>query len=138
MALAEILARPLIVTLKELQWPIDLVTPVPAGRIHQEERGYNQAALLARPVALGCGIPYRPRALVKIKEARSQVGLTFAERYQNVSGVFLARPAIVQGKNVLVIDDVTTSGATLEACAKAILTARATKVYGLTLARTQR
>lgn len=134
-ALGEIMARPLIGYLKSLAWPVDILMPVPAGRRRKQDRGYNQAALLARPVALGCGIPYRSTALRKIKEIRSQVGLGREERRSNVAGAFQANPKLVKSLIVLIIDDVTTSGATIEACASALLTAGATGVYGLTLTR---
>ncbi|HEX7973085.1 MAG TPA: double zinc ribbon domain-containing protein, partial [Anaerolineales bacterium] len=89
-ALGEILARPLIQRLFELDWKIDLVVPVPAGAARQAQRGYNQAALLARPVALGCGLRYNSHALVKMRETRSQVGLTRRERQINVLDAFRA------------------------------------------------
>jgi len=75
-ALGEILARPLIEITNSLSSEIDAVVPVPIGIARKAERGYNQAALLGFPIALGCGIPYRPGWLVKIRETRSQVGLT--------------------------------------------------------------
>ncbi|MBN1146826.1 MAG: ComF family protein [Anaerolineales bacterium] len=121
--------------LRDLEWAIDLVTAVPIGAARRAERGYNQAALLALSLALGSVITYQPRALTKARETLSQVGLTFIERRDNVSGAFQARTRIVRGKCVLVVDDVTTSGATIEACSTALLEAGAREVYGLTLAR---
>lgn len=134
-ALGEILARPLIQRLFELNWKIDLVTPVPSGAMRQAQRGYNQAALLARPLALGCGLRYQPHALAKRRETRSQVGLTRRERQMNVRDAFRADPGAVAGRSVLVVDDVLTSGATLRACAAALLQAGAAQVFALTLAR---
>jgi len=134
-ALGEILARPLIMMLHNLNWEIDLVTAVPIGVARRAQRGYNQAALLALPLAMGCGITYEPLALTKVRDTRSQVGLTADERRENVSGAFQARAKYVSGKCVLVVDDVTTSGATLEACSSALLSAGAREVYGLTLSR---
>lgn len=135
LAMGEVLARPMIQILNKISWPIDFVVPVPSGIARQRERGYNQAALLARPLALATGLSYRPQALVKVRETRSQVGLTARERQSNVAEAFQAQPRLVEGRRVLVVDDVTTSGATLDACGEALLTGGALEVYGLTLAR---
>ncbi|HWQ84496.1 MAG TPA: ComF family protein [Anaerolineales bacterium] len=135
MALGESLARPLAGLLRGLAWRIDLVCPVPMGVARQQQRGYNQATLLALPLALACGLPYRPGALQKVRQTRTQVGLSRSARRQNVAGAFQAEARLVQGKTVLVVDDVATSGATLDACAAAVLDAGAQAVYGLTLAR---
>ncbi len=137
MALGEILSHPLIQMLRELNWQIEIVTPVPQGHIRQETRGYNQAALLAFPLALNFRLAYRPEVLVKVRETRSQVGLSLAERFENVAGVFKANPKIAKGKTILVIDDVTTSGATMQACGSALMDAGASLVYSLTLARAE-
>jgi len=134
-ALGEVLSRPLIELVKQLSWKPDLMTPVPASLARRKRRGYNQASMLALPVALGCGITYQPGALVKTKNTPTQVGLTAAERRDNVRGAFQARRHYVEGKSVLVVDDITTSGATIRACADALLRAGARQVYGLTLAR---
>jgi ComF family protein len=134
-ALGEILAREMIHTLSLTAWKVDLVAPVPISLSRRSERGYNQAALLARPIALYYGLGYRPKALVKSRETRSQVGLTVEERKANVNGAFFAEQRIVKGKNILVVDDVTTSGATLNACAQVLRLAGAKEIYCLTLAR---
>jgi len=133
--MGEVLSRPLIQMLREFRWPVDLVTAVPVGVARRAERAYNQAALLAWPLANGCSLPYQSRALVKSRETRTQVGLNRMERRQNVEMAYQARREFVAGKNVLVIDDVATSGATLDACTKALLDAGANQVFGLTLAR---
>jgi competence protein ComFC len=134
-ALGEILARPMIDCLSLTTWKLELVLPVPISLSRRAERGYNQAALLARPIALCFGLKYRPQALKKSRETRSQVGLTVEERRANVLGAFVAEKSIVKGKNILVVDDVTTSGATLNACGQALRMAGANEVYCLTLAR---
>jgi ComF family protein len=114
---------------------VELVTPVPLGVARHAQRGYNQSALLAFPLALSSKLAYGSQALIKVREARSQVGLSLAERFENVAGAFQASPKIVAGKTILIVDDVTTSGATMQACATALLQAGAHQVYGLTLAR---
>lgn len=133
--LGEMLARPLVELAQSEKWIIDLIIPVPLGLARLAERGYNQSSLLARPLSLALNVPYRPQWLTRAKETRSQVGLTAAERRLNVSGAFVAHPTRVTGQRVLLVDDVTTSGSTLEACAEALFTAGARQVYGLTFAR---
>jgi competence protein ComFC len=134
-SLGEVLGRPLIGFLHELGWQVEKVIPVPLGVARLRERGYNQTALIARPLALGAGIAYCPQALRRIRETRSQVGLSILQRKENVAGAFQANPKWATGRSLLVLDDVATSGATLEACATALMKAGARQVYGLTLAR---
>lgn len=134
-ALGDELAQPLIRLFVMTGWVIDLVTVVPSGVARQVERGYNQAALLARPLALSQGIPFFSASLHKSRETRSQVGLNMQERRKNVEGAFQADSGSVQGKRVLLIDDLVTSGATVAACTLALIQAGARQVYVLTLAR---
>ena len=133
--LGEKLARSLVEVVQNEGWIFDLIIPVPLGLARLAERGYNQSSLLAKPLSLALDVPYRPQLLARAKETRSQVGLTAAERRLNVSGAFVAHPSRVKGQRVLIVDDVTTSGATLEACSEALFTAGARQVYGLTFAR---
>lgn len=116
-------------------WHIDVIAPIPLGNVRQKERGYNQAALLAKPVARQLKIPYQPKIVRRTRETISQVTLTLADRKTNVAGAFKAKQELVNGKNVLIIDDITTSGSTLEACAEALFSAGAKNVYGMTVAR---
>jgi len=134
-SLGEILSRPLVNMLVSFNWELDLITAVPIGVDRKAQRGYNQASLLALPLALGSRKPFRSQALVKIRETPSQIGLSYAGRFNNVAKAFDAKKDLVQGKRVLVIDDVTTSGATMDACASALFEAGSSKVFGLTLAR---
>ena len=134
-ALGDVLSNHLVSLLKELCWPVDLVIPVPLGVARLNERGYNQSALLARPIALEMRLDYQPKALERIRETRSQVDLNAAERRDNVAGAFRASHAAVNGRQILVVDDVTTSGATLDACSAALKEAGARRVYGITLTR---
>ncbi|MCK5430000.1 MAG: ComF family protein [Anaerolineales bacterium] len=116
-------------------WKVNMVVPVPLGVARLTERGYNQAALLAMPLALSTEIQYKPNVLKRIIETRTQVGLTFEQRKVNVEGAFIADAHQVANNRILLVDDVATSGATLDACASALLIVGATDVYGLTLAR---
>jgi competence protein ComFC len=134
--LGEILSRKLIGYLNALEWEIDLVSPVPLGHVRLKERGYNQAGLIARPLASGSGILYNDKAVFRIRETHSQVGLTATQRKINVDGAFRADPFQVAYQSILIVDDITTSGATIEACATALMEVGARQVYGLTLART--
>ncbi|MDH5507737.1 MAG: ComF family protein [Anaerolineae bacterium] len=119
-----------------LNWDIDLVVPVPLSKGRLRERGYNQAAALARPLAWAWGLCYSDAALRKIRETSSQVSLSLDQRKANVVGAFSANPRIALNRNILVVDDVMTTGATLDACAAALKQAGAQYIYGLTLART--
>ena len=130
------MSRPMIDYLILTGWMIDLVSPVPLGVARLKERGYNQAALLARPIALALTLTYKPNAVRRIRETRTQVGLALDQRRANVEGAFSSNSAIVSGKNLLIVDDVTTSGATLDACADALIGCGANQVYALTFART--
>jgi ComF family protein len=133
--LGEVMARPMLHLLQATGWQVEVVIPVPLGLARLKERGYNQASMLAWPIAIALNARYRPRALRRERETRSQVGLSAAERRLNMADAFGAQGQWVSDQNVLVVDDVTTSGSTLDACAAALLRAGAAKVYGLTLAR---
>jgi ComF family protein len=135
MGLGDALASAMSASIRSLDWQIEIVAPVPLSRKRLAERGYNQVSMVALPLTLMCGWGYRPQALSRARETRSQVGLSREERRQNVRDAFAAQPSIVRGKTILVIDDVTTTGATLEACAAALLKAGARQVYGYTVAR---
>ncbi len=134
-SLGDVLSVPMIEMLKELPWKIDLVSPVPIGLVRRAKRGYNQSALLAFPIALKMGIDYQPKSIIKIRDTTSQVGLSKEQRKENVMGAFRSDERWVKDRVVLVVDDVVTSGATIEACARSLKEANAAEVYGLTLAR---
>ena len=133
------LAEPLSIHLNQvftpLHWPIDLVVPVPCSKARLKERGYNQAALLAKYFCMSVGFSFSSRAILRTRDTLSQVGKSALERRANVTGVFQAVPELVQGKTVLVVDDVATTGSTIQSCAVALLDAGAYSIYGLTLAR---
>jgi ComF family protein len=134
-SLGDVLAQMMISGLEKLNWSLDIVTSVPLGLVRLAERGYNQANLLARPIALYKNLPFSTTLLSRVRETKTQVGLTTKERQENMNDAFKAVTKQAEGNNILVVDDVATSGATINACAKALLAAGASKVYGYTLAR---
>jgi competence protein ComFC len=117
----------------------DVVVPVPLHRQRERERGYNQADLIARPLARKLGLPYRAVLLVRTKPRPDKHILSLEERWDSVRGAFATRPGTqVDNLRVLLIDDVMTTGATLDACARALRGAGAKSVIGLTIARAAR
>lgn len=126
------LAQWLIEPAQALIGKVDVVTAVPLHARRLRERGYNQSLLLARPVAQALELPLAPRLLQRVRGASAQVGRGRAARRQALAGSFAAAPA-ARGKRVLVIDDVRTTGATLDEARRALHEAAA--VYTLALAR---
>ena len=135
MGLGESIALQMSDFVRSLKWPIDVTIPVPLGKNRLKERGYNQVALVARPLAYQLGLRYESDALRKRRETRSQVGLTISQRSENVQDAYQADSKVVQGKSVLIMDDVATTGSTISACTDALLSAGAQEVYVLTIAR---
>jgi len=117
----------------------DLVVPVPLHPARLVQRGYNQAALLARPVARALGARFEPRALARLRDTAQQANLDRAARSENVARAFaVPTPARVRGRRVLLVDDVSTTGATLRACASALEEAGAGEVVAAVVARTEK
>lgn len=117
--------------------PGALVVPVPLHPARLRSRGYNQALLLARPLARRRALPLAPRALRRLRATPAQQGLGATRRTANLVGAFVVRdPALVRGRRIALIDDVLTTGATAHACAVALLEAGATGVDVYTVGRT--
>jgi competence protein ComFC len=133
--LGEVLAEPLARLLFDCDWDIDLITAIPLDMIRKQERGFNQSVLLARPLSWASKIPFNEKAVTRSQNTRSQVGLSRDERKENMAGAFRSDTKIVKGKSILVIDDVITTGSTINACSKAMIEAGVEHVYGMTLAR---
>ncbi len=115
---------------------LDLVVPVPLHKKRLRQRGFNQALMLAHGVSRAKAIPLSFDNLVRIRATRPQVELSAEERVKNVAGAFaLKRPKDVKGKRALIIDDVFTTGATMNECAAVLKKAGASGVIALTLAR---
>ena len=115
--------------------PAEIIVPVPLHPDRLRERGYNQATLLARELGKSIGLPVAEDSLVRVRATRPQVELGAQERKENVRDAFHCSSAELAGKQVLLIDDVCTTGATLEACAIALRQIGASSVWAFTLAR---
>jgi ComF family protein len=115
---------------------IDAVASVPLFHARRRERGYNQAAVLASALARKIRKPLMRSALTRTRPTPTQTHLTARDRLPNVKGAFEPRrPERLNGKTILLVDDVMTTGATLSECARALKNAGAKAVYAVTLAR---
>ncbi len=114
----------------------DFMTMIPLSRKRLWERGYNQTELLAKPLAELLEIPFLANTVHKKKNTRPQsASRGRVARFLNVKGVYIADRKRVKGKNILLVDDVYTSGATMKSCAKELIEAGAENIVGITLAR---
>ena len=129
--LAQPLAKRLNVGIIQQAWPIDTLIPVPLHSLRLQNRGYNQAKLIAEALSAQAGIPVVD-ALQRERNTPTQVGLNRTERLTNVEGAFVATVPS-NTKTALIIDDVRTTGATLTACAKALKNAGVPNVYAATI-----
>lgn len=136
--LASTLGRMMAQAGRDLTRDAGLIVPVPLHRTRLWSRRFNQAAVLAQVVARQARVPLAPMALSRVKRTRQQVGLTRAQRADNLQGAFKvhsdARPQ-VEGRRILLVDDVLTTGSTANAAARALLRAGASEVDILTFAR---
>lgn len=114
---------------------IDLIVPVPLHPARLRQRGFNQSLLIARPLAKALCVKIDYANLKKTRPTKDQIGLDEKERAENMKGAFDAPLKAFDGKTVLLVDDVYTTGATIRACSVALARAGA-KVYAVTLART--
>jgi len=112
----------------------DAVVPVPLHPRRERDRGFNQAECLARRIAPALGIPVR-RWLRRIRETAPQARSARSERMRGLEGAFAARLGIGRGKSVLLVDDVCTTGATLDSCASALVESGVPEVRAVVVAR---
>lgn len=136
LGLGEFFSIPLSQIVIHQNWKIDIVTAIPLNKRRNRERGYNQAEILAKPLAHHLNLPFSNRLVLRKKQTVSQVGLGLKERLVNMQDAFEANQRNVSGKTVLIVDDVATTGATMDACSKALKAVGCKEVFGLTLAKT--
>lgn len=110
-------------------WPIDMVVPVPMSSSGVRKRGFNQSELLSARIAKLLKLRHEPRVLIRVKETPPQRELSRQEREKNLKDAFAVKtPNHIQGKNVLLVDDVYTTGSTVKECTNALLKAGAARV----------
>ncbi|MGH7450273.1 MAG: ComF family protein [bacterium] len=133
--LGDLLAQRLSAPLREERAQA-VVVPVPLHRRREMKRGFNQSLVLARALAKAWHLEVTPRALRRTRFTQSQAKLRAAERWQNVEGAFApARDLHLETPTVFLVDDVLTTGATMNACAAVLKSAGASKVIGIALAK---
>lgn len=115
--------------------PDAIVVPVPLHRSRERERGFNQAAVLARAALGQDRSRLRERALWRVRPTRRQVGLSAADRAGNVTGAFHADAGVIQARPIILVDDVYTTGSTVGACVAVLIGAGAPAVAVLTVSR---
>lgn len=134
-AMAKPLAKLLANYIESSPLSADVFVAVPMHPKRLRKRGYNQPELLVNELSNLTGIPNKTELLIRTKNTTSQVSLTADDRRNNVNGAFQCKDQVFLGKKVLIIDDVCTTGATLNACAIALKEGGAASVWGLTLSR---
>jgi ComF family protein len=121
---------------KENQLVGDILLPVPLHDRRLKERGYNQSELLAREISKVIALPVKVNLVKRVKDNKPQARtVSVKERRINMLNAFVCTSSEVYGKDIVIIDDVCTSGATLESCAVALKAGGARNILGFTLAR---
>jgi ComF family protein len=134
-AVASALAKILADSYRDYQLQADVIVPVPLHASRYKERGYNQSDLLVKELSGELDLPTDTVTLQRIRVTESQMTLGISERHQNVKEAFACQNDSLVGKRVLLVDDVCTTGSTLDACAVALKASGVASVWGLTLAR---
>jgi ComF family protein len=116
-------------------WNINLIIPIPLHHLKKAERSFNQSYYIAKGISSRTTIAVKANAIKRMRFTQSQTTKTLKEREDNVEGAFKVRkPEIVKGKNILLVDDVMTTGATINECGKVLLEAGANRIYAATVA----
>ena len=118
------------------KWNIDYIVPIPISKGHARKRGYNQSMVISRPLSYLLDIPIDNRSVIRVKETSSQVTLSRDERFTNLKYAFRTVSDKLIGKRVLIVDDITTTGATLISCSETLKDSGCSEVYCLTVAKT--
>lgn len=134
-AVSPTLANLLWGCLKDNPLPGGVLVPVPLHPQKRRRRGYNQSSLLSRDLGRIVGLPVVEGSLFRSRHTQRQVDLSGEERQLNVAGAFSLHDKRLKGKEVLLVDDVCTTGATLDSCAKVLKLGGARRVWGLTIAQ---
>jgi ComF family protein len=135
-AVAAVLAQILQAAYVRFTLTADVIVPVPLHSSRFKERGYNQCELLANELGKLLNMPVNTTTLYRARPTKTQMKLTAAERHQNMHNAFACRDQQLAGKTILLIDDVCTTGSTLDACAASLQqSGTVTQIWGLTLAK---
>lgn len=132
---ADNMARTIETEFKDVEF--DAIIPVPLHKDKLKSRGYNQSELLAEEISLILNVPVKSGVLIQKDKAKSQHTLAYKERHSNVKGIYRAGGVPIECQRVLLIDDIMTSGATLNECAKMLRLEGVTKIYCITVAKTE-
>ena len=136
--LASILVEHFVLTGKNTNeiWKNGILIPIPSDKKKMEERGYNQSEELAKELSKFLEIPVATDVLIKIKSTKPQAESTKTEREKNLVGAFqIKNPETISGKKIFLVDDVYTTGSTMNECARVLLEAGAKSVWGIAIAR---
>ena len=126
MLLGEILSE----GIKTRNWQVDLIVPVPIHPLKKVERGYNQSDYIVKGLSKSLNIPYSTKLIKRTRHTESQTKLKMKARAQNVADAFDVRnPKIINGKNILLVDDIITTGATIQECGRALVKGGAKTVF---------
>ncbi|MDD5738742.1 MAG: ComF family protein [Candidatus Pacebacteria bacterium] len=110
--------------------------PVPLFKKRERTRGYNQSAVIAEILSVAYKLPFQKNNLIKIKNTKSQTEFSKKQREQNIAGAFaIKNPALISEKTIFLVDDVFTTGSTMEECARVLKANGAKKVFGIVVAR---
>jgi ComF family protein len=136
LGLGIIFAEYLSEIVRSMNWNIDCVVPIPISKEHMRSRGYNQSSVFGRPLSLMINKPFIANAIVRTKNTLSQVHLSREQRFTNLQSAFSVNSATLIDKKVLLVDDISTTGATLISCSKVLMDSGCKEVFCLTIART--
>jgi ComF family protein len=135
LAVGSLFVSNLVSIIRKERWNLDAIVPIPLSRTRLKERGYNQAAILAYPISLHMKIPLVQNMIARTKSTESQVHLNHSERRNNLANAFSVNRFRGKYKRVLIVDDVITTGSTINDCARALLESGVEEVYGISVAR---
>ncbi len=116
---------------------IDAVIPVPLFKERQKQRGFNQSELIAEEIAKIKGVPFNNNCLKQVEKSKTQHLLNFKQRFENVKGIYKANGIPIECQTVLLVDDIMTSGATLNECAKMLRLEGVSKIYCVAAAKSE-